>query len=235
MKWHASCLALIAALSLAAPATAQEHLNPPGERRSELADYEANVRLVLRGAFEPDVRLRVIVKPSFQPEHAIGLRERDGAFTVFSMAPKRMVWSYSLAALMRSGGIQGMNMDGTPIDMRQEARKILRGMPANPGDLPVSGCVAPVDAALAETLVTSWRRMLQSVEPNERLGLDGVTYVFSMPSSTGELVGEIWSPEEGSRTGDLVSLAGAMRAYCLKPDPETLGTLKAQAQRFAAQ
>jgi hypothetical protein len=66
---------LVLVILMAMPAYADDHLDP---------DTVAGTHAILRRAFEPDVRARVLVVPSFQQQFAVGIGEREGKYAIFS-------------------------------------------------------------------------------------------------------------------------------------------------------
>src|SRR5688500_6685036 len=56
--------------------------------QGSLAPYYDRVLTLLGAAFTPQVRARVIAMPSDAPEYAVGIREREGAFSIFHIGPK---------------------------------------------------------------------------------------------------------------------------------------------------
>ncbi len=213
------------AACLSAGATAQERLAPVRAPYDSIStNYEADVRRVLGDAFGPGVRLRAIVRPSFQVEYAVGLRQVGRRYEIFSLQPARSVWEYQLIAMYRSGqaGVSLVeDLDDPDAEIRDgtedEIRRLQVGLPANPADLPLSRCAVAVDGRVAAALLIAWRRMLEEVPPPDEaieVGADGVTYQFSMELAGRALSGTTWSPRRGTRPARLARLAEAMREHC---------------------
>ena len=84
---------ILALLLAAAPATASERpraeqlVAPDKNEGGPLGGYEANIGLVLKEAFAPDVTFRAIVYPSFDSEYAVGIRRRNAAYELFALRP----------------------------------------------------------------------------------------------------------------------------------------------------
>lgn len=215
------------------PAPAQHRLAPETTQQDFVADYEADVRSVLREAFGPEVKARALVYPSFQPEFAVGLRQTAQQHEIFFIRPSRMVWTYTLVELMRRGRAGTMTFDGRDATAAEIAR-LTEGLPERPSDLPVERCATPVDEALAGALILAWRTMLEDIGPRRQAGLDGVTYEFSMTSGNRSLAGEIWSPERGTRSERLVRIANLMRSYCEAPRPRAAREMLSLARELVA-
>ena len=193
-------------------ALAADHLVP---QSNSLADYQAMVRAVFKGAYEADVRARVIGEPSFEPEFAVGIREVAGTYVLFSLKPAAHIWDYTLLRQLRSGHIVALGSDGLS-HQNTEIKRLESRLPADPSHLMVEQCTAPIDAALARGMLDVWSRMLAQTRPDESktIGLDGETFNFSMELDQRTLSGETWSPNPQSKPGKLVGMVMAMRHYC---------------------
>ncbi|HEX6375773.1 MAG TPA: hypothetical protein VFZ91_08625 [Allosphingosinicella sp.] len=220
---------------------------PPGA----LADYEADLQRTFRDAFGADVRLRAVVRPSFQTEYAVGLRQDGEGYEIFALRPSRQIWAYQMIKLYKSGQAGVMIFDGSdgddpdkllgdpdsePRDGTADAiAQLQKDLPADPSDLPLSRCAVTVDDAVAAGVTAAWRRMLETVRPGEQLmpGLDGTSYIFSMETDGGALAGETWSPRAGTRPAKLARLAEAMREYCETKAAEPLAEIRNLAHALA--
>jgi hypothetical protein len=125
-----------------------------------LAAYEADLRRVFREAFGPDVRLRALVRPSFETEYVVGLRREGAGYEIFAPRPSRQqVWFYQLVKLYRSGRAGVMHVDITDSksvprdDTGDEIAKLEKDLPPDPADLPMARCAAPVDDGLAADVI----------------------------------------------------------------------------------
>jgi hypothetical protein len=87
--------------------------------------------------------------------------------------------------------------------------------------------VAPIEAAVAHSVLTAWEAMLATVdtERKPRLGLDGEAYEFGRRTSNGEARGRTWSPPRGSRAGALVSLVEDLAEYATAASDRTSAVL----------
>ena len=99
MKYTPISAALVA-LMLTAPLQANEHLEPEYSQfaraglpssATSLRPYHEIVITVLKGAFDEDVRARLIALPSFTPEYAVGIKEADGVYKIFHLASQSRV------------------------------------------------------------------------------------------------------------------------------------------------
>ncbi|MET1111566.1 MAG: hypothetical protein ABWX67_08595 [Allosphingosinicella sp.] len=111
-----------------------------------------------------------------------------------------------------------------------------KGLPADPGDLPLTRCALAVDAPTATALTAAWRRMLGSVRQGDELlaGADGTSYTFSMAAEGRTLAGETWSPRPDTRPGRIARLAEAMREYCETREAGRLPEVARLARRLGA-
>jgi hypothetical protein len=189
------------------------------------------VRSVLKDVYRPDIRLRTIVEPSFQPEFAVALEGAPGHFAIVAIRPEKQVWSYVILGMIKRGEVGYLGPNGE--DQREDTiRQLEAGLPPDPAALRLDRCTVPVTNALAADLIAAWERMLRDVRTDSRLGLDGTTFHFSMETDTTSLVGKIWSPDRGSRTEKLVTVVLEMQAYCQTKDELHLDKLTALAREL---
>jgi hypothetical protein len=99
--------------------------------------------------------------------------------------------------------------------------------------LEVDRSKASISDRSADLLEDVWWQMLgrtrYPVEPEQ--GLDGTSYrVAHWRTGVGFRSGETWSPEDGTRTKALVSLAEHMAAFAQAPTPEGDAALGSEAQ-----
>ena len=213
-------------------AIAQDRLAPADKQEHGLETYRELVRRVLGEAFAPDVKARVIVEPSFQPELAIGLRQRGASFELFSIRPTKHIWNFQLLDMMKTGKIQTLG----PSSRNQEAeiKKLEAGLPNNPEQIPLKRCKVSVEQSIAKTILSAWSHMLQNIAPDDEapFGLDGESYYFSMPVSDRELMGQTWSPRQGSRADKFVRMSFAMRDFCQSQRDSDLQTISSLAKQI---
>jgi hypothetical protein len=216
-------LLLLAGFLLGATAVADEHLVP---ERSVFADrflleYDTMVVSTLEEAFTRDVRVRAIVQPSFQPEYAVGIKQRENGYRVFCLRPEIQLWAYETLKMMKAGSIRnlgsiiGPRTDGAS-ETRAEIEKLEASLPANFRDVKIKSGDVEIASDLAHLLVAIWETMLRQTRYDKaaRLGFDGVFYHFSMRSDYQDLAGYVWSPPPASTTGLLVEVVETMRLVC---------------------
>lgn len=226
----------------------RDHLEPPRsyDDVAVIGGYYGLLNDRFREMDAPDVRVRLLVVPSFSPEWAIGIRHADGAFRIVYLTPATQLWRFPATEMLERGTVEYIGNLGEEELPDGEARRertddIVRdrraALPATPQKVPLFRCEQPVGADLARRIEGLWRAMLRGVRPPENLllGTDGVTYHFSMEADEGDLSGEIWSPPEGSTTGLLVAVAERMRAYCKAGGSESDGAALEQAVRAIEQ
>jgi hypothetical protein len=211
------------AATIAAAAGAQERLAPVRDASdATMAAYRTDLRRVLAGAYDRSVGLRAVVVPGFGAEYAVGLRQYEERYEIFSLQPSRRIWVYRLIA-DGTGGSDAALRDAT----RREIRRIEANLPADPTHLPLSRCAIAVDREAAALLLAAWRRMLEEVRPGDRplSGAEGSSYRFSMAGGRRPLDGAVSWPRPGTRTGRLARLADAMRDHCAVRRPRSLRAL----------
>jgi hypothetical protein len=219
---------------------AHPRLAPVQSWPGPLSAHEVNLRRVFRDAFAPQVRLRALITASFEPESMIGLRRSEAGYEIFALRPKREIWLYQAIRHYRYGRSGVVSLDGgnpAAQSARESAElaRLEKDLPADPADMPLSRCSAPVEPALAAGVATAWQTLLEAVDTEENLmpGLDGTTYVFSMETGGRSLAGQTWTPNEGTPPAKLARLAGAMRRYCEAKAPEALLEMEALARDLA--
>lgn len=205
----------------------QDHLIPQRsyDDVSVIGGYYGLLNDAFREMHAPDVRVRLLVVPSFSPEQAIGIRHVDGAFRILYLTPGTQLWGYPAAEMLEEGVVEVVSTldeaeapdEGVRRERTEKAVRGLRsGMPATAREVPLLRCEQPVGAELARRIEVLWRKMLVDARPPEHVigGKDGVTYRFSMAADGRDLSGEVWSPRGGSTTGLLVAVGERMRDYC---------------------
>ena len=208
---RAAWLALV--LLGGAPAAAGEHLEPV--RTGSYPGYQDLVRAALAEAFAPQVRIRAIVYPSFEREYAVALAETRGRHTLVVLEARARFWEYATVDMMNEG-----KMDPFYLDMRRERVdsrvEILAKLPPRAEAMRPARCEAPLPRTLARRTVAVWRAMLEGPRDRPTMGLDGVTYVYSMEADGRSLSGSTWSPDPkgATRASLLVDITHALRDYC---------------------
>jgi hypothetical protein len=195
-------------------------------------EYESRVIAVLRGAFDADVRVRMIAEPSFQPEYTVGLSEDAGEYRIFALEPAVPLYSYQILEDLERGAIASVGKSG---EMKSEIAKLRSTLPADYHDVKVNRCQTSVDSRLGGRLIDVWQRMLlqtrfegdpdDKAPETETIRMDGEDFHFSMRSRFGALEGKTWSPSLPSKPAKLVEIAETMRAYCTRRDDKTIARL----------
>jgi hypothetical protein len=90
-------------------------------------------------------------------------------------------------------------------------------------------CVASVDKATAEDLLSTWRlAMSGDARWASENGIDGETYEFTTAGPPTPISRSIWSPEPETFPGRLVDLSMAMTRFCAMPTAQPLAALRAK-------
>lgn len=206
---------------------AADNLEPEDSQFSGefMADYTHLVLSYLGAAYEKDVLIRLIGFPSFSPEYALWLQEKEkGKFQIVYESPEIQLWGYQMMPLMKQGAVQVMNEDGEFVKDEEGLKELESEYPEKPGDIPRKSCKREIDKRLADKIVYVWTEMLLNTRyPRElSMGLDGQTYHFSgKVHGFTNYAGKVWSPNPESKTGKLVEVASLMTEYCLKGKRKT--------------
>jgi hypothetical protein len=212
-------LALIAIC--ASSLRAQEHLIPDTDVFTDPDEYKLKMRHIFAQAFDPGVKLRVLVTPSFSKEYVAGLVEKDRTVEVFVLEPSSTIWDTELIRMYESGELKpvtkaGKTIKALSLEENVAYQKLKKSTPADYRAIKAKRQARPVPPDVAGVLKEIWKEMLLNVrhpaEPED--GLDGTTYDFSAwISGRGDLSGHIWSPEPESKTGRLTKLADTLADY----------------------
>lgn len=133
--------------------------------------------------------VRVVIRPSWGPEHAVGIRCVDSTAEVFTLLADESVYH------------AGYSADGSGWDA-QLARAV-----------PVAQRTSMIDSRTAGLVYLAWASMILDTRyPDDAvMHLDGVNYLFSaLIGGRGLLSGQTHSPRPGSATGALVELAKSL-------------------------
>jgi hypothetical protein len=227
---------LCAALLCAAPALADDHLVPEDNQytraalpngEGSLAPYYEMVLKVLHDAYIPEVRARVIVMPSYGPEYALGVTEKNGRFAVFQLALDAQVWRYEMVR-----GAKAVDTSVLDPSVVKEFQAVIaemeKALPKKFEDIGVKRCEVALPAQLGRDIVGAWKAMLLRTRftPERTVGRDGTDYHFSMPDETQQLSGKAWDPPIQSEAGRLVALVGTMKELCTTEDASLIAELQ---------
>jgi tetratricopeptide (TPR) repeat protein len=198
-----------------------------GEFYSYQAKYYSMVYTALKEAYKRDVRVRVLVLPSFSPEYAVGIRENSGTFTIFRLSPVKQLWRYKILEDLKAGRggkvvetyIEGDKKRRKVISAEERIAKIEAEYPKDFRDVEIKRCEVQINSDLAKSIIEIWEKMLLQTRYVKKngLGLDGATYHFSMlsMSAMNVLAGKTWSPSAKSKTGKLVKISYWMEKMCM--------------------
>ena len=236
---------LLIALTLSAPlALADEHLVPEANQftratlpngEGSLAPYYDMVLSLLGDSYTRDVRARVIAMPSYAPEYAVGIRERDGAYAIFRLGLDTNVWRYKMLESLKKVNpsvfdesiVQGLD------DTIAQLEELL---PEDFQDVGVERCEIAIEPEFGKDILSVWHTMLLQTRyaPSRNVGQDGTDYHFSMPGSAQYLSGKAWEPPLDSDAGRLVSIAETMKNLCITGDANLLRQLRPQVDDMLA-
>lgn len=163
----------------------------------------------------PGVRLRAEVYPSFHADFAVAVIERTNDSAILWVEPSDAVMGATWLDYFRAR-LSNVTTPEDKADAEEQIRQLEQRYPHRPAVLKADRCEIAIAPALRDKLLAVWSGMLRDVQRplEERLGLDGVVYIFSMPLDGRELRGKIWSPPGETNPGRLVSITWAMRDYC---------------------
>ena len=200
---------------------AHQHLAPEPGLLAEFDSYDHKIRTVLSEGYGRDVLFRMICIPSFEPEWMVGIEKDDNnTCSVFVLRPNKHIWKSELIPMYESGQITEIvqTADGS-IESRKatnDLERLKREMPSDFRNIGVEKQSAGIDAGTADLLAEAWSQMiLKARHPEEDvIGLDGVTYHFSMwIQGRGIVSGKIWCPEQNTNTGLLTSIGHSLMTY----------------------
>lgn len=199
-------------------ANARDHLEPEDSPFSEVhfSEYVDLVLEYLDTAYDENVKVRLIAMPSFSPEYAVGIRRLGEKYWIFYEAPTVQLWEYQTLMGMDELTTVTVNTQGDYVkDTELEEKK--KKLPQNPMNIPSTQCDREIPRVLAKEIQYIWHEMLYDTRFHREFmwGRDGVIYHFSASVDGRTLAGQIWSPEENSRTGRLVDVSNLMVDYCL--------------------
>jgi hypothetical protein len=183
--------------------------------------------------FGPEVRLRAIVYPSFHAEFAVAVIEHTNHSAIIWLEPSDAVVSASWLDYYRMRLLK-VTTPEDKADAEEQIRQLEKRHPHLPAALKADRCEISVTPALREKLISVWSGMLLKVNKpdEERLGLDGEDYHFSMPLDGKELRGKIWSPPDDTDPGRLAGITWAMRDYCRLKSEEKLAAIEKLADQI---
>lgn len=212
---------LLLFISLTQFVYASENLEPEESQFSGefMGDYTHLVLSYLGAAYDEDVLVRLIGFPSFSPEYALWIQEKDGKYRIAYESPEMQLWGYQMMPLIEQGSVQVMNDDGEFVKDEEGLKELESKYPKKTEDIPRNSCKKDIDKELADKIVFIWQEMLLQTKYTKDLimGLDGEAYHFSgRVNGFGNYAGKVWSPRPESKTGKLVEISNLMSNFCLK-------------------
>lgn len=216
-------------------------------------EYYGMVIESFKDSYESNVKARVIVLPSFQPEYVVYLVNNEDGYSIVTLKAQRSFWGfYNLSEAKekkkkyledpnyKRQEIENMSLIGIPdsakyeIIRKQRMEYIdvqIKGLephyPENHAhEIPIIRCEKTIEPQLADSIVRVWNRMLLETRYYKRskAGLDGVSYHFSMHTHGQFLAGKTRNPK-GEKTRQLVSIVYDMEKYCREATSENLESL----------
>ncbi len=216
-------------------ANAGEHLEPEDSLFTGLfmQGYESLVIEYLSEAKEKDVRVKVLVFPSFSAEYALGIKENNNKYFIFQVRPKIQIWAHRRMILMKKEQKRALEA-GESVNYADELSELESGLPQDPMKIEKIKCKTEISSRLAESIIAVWKKMLfeTKYKKKEGFGLDGTTYHFSMKVGYKNMAGKVWSPNKKSKTGKLVSLTESMSKVCDSDSSDSTENLSESVQQM---
>ena len=223
MLQRLTCLILLASalapLSLIRHANAQEHLVPVPNAFGVRNEYHEKIRTLFQQGFQQDVVLRVLILESFSTESLVGISKTAEGFEAFCLRAKTKIGDTELLKEYEKGRILLLDRDGnsTPGIETKQYRDLKSRTPADFRDIAVERTRRRLPKQTFDQIAEIWETMLRETHyPQQyREGKDGTTFYFAMRDSSGlsSMNGMVWSPNESTRTDQLVQLAEMLRGF----------------------
>ncbi|MBV9932252.1 MAG: hypothetical protein JO013_15095 [Alphaproteobacteria bacterium] len=222
MRLRLLVLASLAAITMAAPGAGR-----PKPARIDpgtlYAQHLARLRSVFREAYAPDVEFSAIVYSSGYPEQLIALRRSGDSYEVFAREPARAIWTYGMVQQFRSRLIAKVRVKtgGRMEDLSDaEADRLASTVPADPRDLKLSGCAAPIEPRMAAQLVATWQHLFTRVPESAASGVPGLmgTYLIRTGKDERELFLSQWMPAGPAKR--VIRLVDALYRVCRDGRPD---------------
>jgi hypothetical protein len=229
---------LTIACVLTGAASANEHLRPEDSQFTRaslppgatlLAPYHEMIITVLAGAFEQDVKARVVVMPSYTPEYALGIKEAGGTYKIFDLASESQLWSYENLRMLHELADDNFlpSESGHIAEAIAEYETIL---PDDFHDVKTDYCEIEIPQSLGQDILSVWEKLLLETRYGDQapLGPDGIDYHFSMRAGGMLMGGKVWEPDPNSKTGAMVSMTETMKNLCQTGDRNLIAQLEPQ-------
>lgn len=203
------------------PTPAQDHLEPPTPF-PESEQCWADMRQVFAEAYAPNVILRVFRLPSLGIEDVVtGIRETNGSYEAFIITSSSRVSDLEEVRQIKAGRKKGIRPDGTLANGSPYSPyvRLVQETPASAAQIKTKMEAASISARLAQRIAKVWQKELLAakVPTEKREGFDGETFSFSAAvEGRGTVIADIWSPQDKSRMGRLVSLVEILGKFARK-------------------
>jgi hypothetical protein len=210
--------ALSVLLSSIAVVNAQEHLVPVPDSFGLRNEYHEKLRTLFQEGFTSDVVLRVLILESFSTESLVGIRKTAEGFEAFGLRAKTSIGDTELLKEYEQGHIFLLDRDGnrTPGIETKQYQELKDRTPADFRDIAVDRMQRPLEKQTVDQITDIWKTFLQGTRypQRPREGKDGTNYYFAMQGNLGlTMSGMVWSPNESTRTDQLVQLAETLKEY----------------------
>jgi hypothetical protein len=228
----------VIAVSVFTAVHAQEHLVPEPGLLAEYDQYHFKIRELFAAAQKEEIICQVAILASFVPEQIVGIRKTATAHEVFSITPASAIWDTELLQMHEAGRITTFDKDGKKLTLEEDEsyQALKKRTPADFRQIKTDLKTVALDDALARRVSAIWERMLLATrQPKEpRQGIDGASYHFSMfVLGRGIISGQIWSPDEKTKTASLVDLAYTLSLFANgKTDLEALKKTITRAEKL---
>lgn len=197
-------------LGICAPGLwAQDRLQPA---RSVFNDdsYYLDYAKILNKTFQPEEKelykylFRYLVLPSFSEEYFLGLTCTDGLYCLVYKNPEESVWNTFLEAERLRA-----DMDSVLVNVQEIHRKI---SPESAELVRRLFEKAVLNARFPKPFPEKKIRINGKIEIERKvtIHLDGTNYYFAANIDTDYKTATIWSPDDGSKTDELVSILEAI-------------------------
>jgi hypothetical protein len=187
-----SFLLIFISLVLCDRACSQNALEPC--EREFLSNYYSGVDKIIDDAIGQPARLSITTLPSFHAESGVRIVGMNVYYVRFSSS----FWSESSFFDEKSGR-------GGHDFFKPKMRTMVR--------------YAPLKPELAARVAETYAAAIAVTKKSGRLGLDGVSYYFSMPDAG---CGQAWSPDSDTFNYRLVELSELLAKHATLPNPQAL-------------
>ncbi len=193
-----------------------------------VSEYHSMVVNYLSEIRERNIRVSVIVMPSFQPEYGLGIKETEGEYSIIKVKPEKMLWQqYILLQKLMSSYVTSEERAMLEKDLLND----------DPMKLKKVRCSTLIEKNLAQSIISVWQKMLfqTQYQKEKTLWNDAVTYHFSMIAGRQIITGKLRSPDAGFKTGKLIKITKAMEDLCQSKTKYSSTKLKKLVEALAAQ